>query len=219
MLYYYFTQTSLSTVGFGDFAPISDFERILGCILLVVGVLVFSYFMGEFVEIINKFIKLSDDFEQSEELDQFWAAITKFNEGFVIDKEFQDRVNKFMKYKWDNDKNNCITDEYEEYLLDQMPFECRLAIFKDFLFADFLNQFRRFFWIRKDPSMIAMVWRTKNKLKWSDTARTNPNAYKYHKNGNGWLKFKTFPFIDWNNDQYQLFMFSIMRALEVRIYY
>ena len=63
MIYYYFTQTSFSTVGFGDIAPVSDFERVLGSGLLVIGVLVFSYFMGEFVEIINKFINLDDDFD------------------------------------------------------------------------------------------------------------------------------------------------------------
>lgn len=42
----YFAFTTLSTVGFGDFNPKHEAERILTTFILLVGVAVFSYIMG-----------------------------------------------------------------------------------------------------------------------------------------------------------------------------
>ena len=42
----YFAFTTLSTVGFGDFNPKHEAERILTPFILLVGVAVFSYIMG-----------------------------------------------------------------------------------------------------------------------------------------------------------------------------
>ena len=44
LLYYIFT--SLSTVGFGDFYPITDGERIITSVMLLSGVATFSYTLG-----------------------------------------------------------------------------------------------------------------------------------------------------------------------------
>jgi hypothetical protein len=44
----YFFFTSLATVGFGDFAPKSDLERLLMAVVLLIGVAIFSYIMGDF---------------------------------------------------------------------------------------------------------------------------------------------------------------------------
>jgi hypothetical protein len=39
----YYSMTTLSTVGFGDYYPVADSERFLACFLLIFGVSVFSY--------------------------------------------------------------------------------------------------------------------------------------------------------------------------------
>ncbi len=44
----YFAFTSLSTVGFGDINPRSNIERLLGAFMLLLGVAIFSVFMGNF---------------------------------------------------------------------------------------------------------------------------------------------------------------------------
>ena len=49
----YFSFTSLSTVGFGDLHPKSDAERLLCCFVLLFGVAIFSYIMGNFITILN----------------------------------------------------------------------------------------------------------------------------------------------------------------------
>ena len=48
----YFAFTTLSTVGFGDFNPKSEIERIVTTFILLVGVACFSYIMGQFIDIL-----------------------------------------------------------------------------------------------------------------------------------------------------------------------
>jgi hypothetical protein len=50
----YFSFTSLTTVGFGDFHPQSDSERIFIAAGLLFGVAIFSYIVGELIEVIQK---------------------------------------------------------------------------------------------------------------------------------------------------------------------
>jgi hypothetical protein len=45
----------LSTVGFGDYSPRSNIERMVGAYLLLFGVAIFSYIMGNFIAIIDEF--------------------------------------------------------------------------------------------------------------------------------------------------------------------
>lgn len=61
----YFMMTSLSTVGFGDYYPVNDFERMIGSIILLNGVAVFSYIMMKLADMIINFNVLNG--EQSDE--------------------------------------------------------------------------------------------------------------------------------------------------------
>jgi hypothetical protein len=53
MLYYSFT--TLSTIGFGDYHPVSDEERIIVVCGLLFGVMIFSFSMGVFIQILQNF--------------------------------------------------------------------------------------------------------------------------------------------------------------------
>ena len=64
----YFSFTSLSTVGFGDFNPKSNSERLLCCALLIFGVSIFSYIMGDFIDILNKFKLINAELDEGDEL-------------------------------------------------------------------------------------------------------------------------------------------------------
>lgn len=48
----YFMFTTLSTVGFGDFNPKSEVERVITTFILLIGVACFSWIMGQFIEIL-----------------------------------------------------------------------------------------------------------------------------------------------------------------------
>jgi len=51
----YFSFTSLTTVGLGDIAPKSNIEKLVIAFLLLTGVLLFSYIIGEYTEMLMKF--------------------------------------------------------------------------------------------------------------------------------------------------------------------
>ena len=62
----YFAITSISTVGFGDFTPRSDFERLIGAIILLGGVIIFSNCMAKFIEMLQQVKKFDATLEQGE---------------------------------------------------------------------------------------------------------------------------------------------------------
>ena len=51
----YYALTTLSTVGYGDYYPISNQERILGIVIMLFGVAFFAFVMGNFIEIISNY--------------------------------------------------------------------------------------------------------------------------------------------------------------------
>ena len=71
----YFSFTTLSTVGFGDYNPRSNFERIFITIGLLFGVAIFSYFMGEFMQIVQTFTNYNDDGDEDDQLATFFGVM------------------------------------------------------------------------------------------------------------------------------------------------
>jgi hypothetical protein len=53
----YYALTTLSTVGYGDYYPISNRERFAAVLVMLGGVAFFSYIMGNFIEIISNYEK------------------------------------------------------------------------------------------------------------------------------------------------------------------
>ena len=62
----YFAQTSLSTVGFGDYYPRSDAERLLVVAILVFGQAIFSIMMGKFINILEIFKEFDAPLDKGE---------------------------------------------------------------------------------------------------------------------------------------------------------
>lgn len=64
----YFAYTTLSTVGFGDKTPRSDLERLIICMVLLVGVSLFGYILGILVGIIDEFKTFDGEIDEGNEL-------------------------------------------------------------------------------------------------------------------------------------------------------
>jgi hypothetical protein len=107
----YFSFTSLTTVGFGDFNPRSDNERVFIAFGLLFGVAIFSMIMNEFIEMIQKKVKY-DNIGEGDQLRQFFGLLVYFNNGHHMDIELQRRIELYFEYRWNNDKNhqNCFID-------------------------------------------------------------------------------------------------------------
>ena len=83
----YFALTSLSTLGFGDFYPITDFERMLTSFVLLIGVMLFSYVLSELRMMMNKIMEMYGEIENQQQLEKFFTLLRKFNYGNQISVE------------------------------------------------------------------------------------------------------------------------------------
>ena len=75
----YFAFTSLSTVGFGDYTPRGNIERFFGAFMLLFGVAIFSYIMGNFIDILSQAQSYSASLDDGDTLTKFFGIIQKFN--------------------------------------------------------------------------------------------------------------------------------------------
>ena len=75
----YFAFTTLSTVGFGDYHPRSNAERLICAFILLIGVAIFSYIMGIFIEILISIQGLNADVDEGEMLSRWFGLIKRFN--------------------------------------------------------------------------------------------------------------------------------------------
>ena len=141
----YFAFTSLSTVGFGDYHPRSNSERILTAFILLFGVAIFSYILGQFSEILISFNKLNASIDEGDELTKFFGLLKQFNYNKDMTPKFKQQVEDFFQYKWNHDCNLSVSTEDDHKLFDQLPNNVQGSIYSEFLFKKFLQKFIKFF--------------------------------------------------------------------------
>jgi hypothetical protein len=78
----------LTTVGFGDLRPYSNLERFFNAIILFGGVLVFSYIIGNFLDVIDAYEVVVAEHEDADNLSRFFGILQKYNHGRILKKEF-----------------------------------------------------------------------------------------------------------------------------------
>ena len=80
----YYMFTSLSTVGFGDYHPRADNERLVCVVILLFGVSIFSYVMSNFIAIVDEYSMVTKELEDCDKLIVFFSMFKKFNGGKPI---------------------------------------------------------------------------------------------------------------------------------------
>ena len=71
----YYALTTLTTIGFGDFYPVTEQERIVIAFLFLFGVSIFSYFMGVFLDIINSYSLFNQELDDTDRLNAFFDTL------------------------------------------------------------------------------------------------------------------------------------------------
>lgn len=153
----YFAFTSLSTVGFGDYHPVNNFERLLCAIIILFGNAIFGYIIGMFNEMIQEMKAFNSEMEDAEKLTSFFTLIQRLNHGKQLPKQFQHDIEDFFEYKWNKDKSLAIRDEQDQAFLEQLPEDVQVAIITDFLYSDFLEYFREFFTFFKNKGKFMSI--------------------------------------------------------------
>ena len=148
----YFAFTTLSTVGFGDYHPRSDVERFFCAFILLFGVACFSLIMGTFTEILDEFQNYNKDINHGEELRRFFGVLQKFNNNEAMDLQLRRKIEAFFEYKWVKDKNLLLETNDGVKMFNELPKDTQIYIYRNYLFCEFLNNFRKFFSIKNPAS-------------------------------------------------------------------
>ena len=82
----YFALTTLSTVGYGDYYPVSNIERTITVVIMLCGVAFFSFIMGNFIEIISNYEKKMGVVDKNGDLHNWLILLTRFNNNSPLPK-------------------------------------------------------------------------------------------------------------------------------------
>lgn len=83
--------------------------------------MVFSYIMGNLVEIIKKIEKLNVSFDDGDKLSKFFGLLKYLNGQSDIDEDLKRSLEEFFDHSWQNCRNIAISTQKDFDLLDQLP--------------------------------------------------------------------------------------------------
>lgn len=140
----YFALTMLSTVGYGDMFPLSNVERIVGVLCMMVGVAVFSLVMGQFTQIHDEFqVQMADP--DNYEFLQTWLLLSqRFRNRLPLPTSLYDSIDSDYCFYLQYDRNKYFNDPANTEVVN-IPEQIKETIQVDYLFSDIITKFARFF--------------------------------------------------------------------------
>lgn len=99
----YWSVTTLSTVGFGDYYPATPFERLVGTIVIFGGYLVFSVVNGTLLNTIEEVSAVFEEFGDHSQLERFFDTLRYFNNDVPFDRDLRNKFSDFFERKWKTD--------------------------------------------------------------------------------------------------------------------
>ena len=139
LIYYAFT--SLTTVGFGDFYPRSNGERLIIGFCLLFGVNIFSIAAGSFLDILTHYKELHEEYEESEQLSRFISTLKEFNLEQNIDMAFKEKLLKYFHYRWEHFKYHVFLGG-DENLTIQIPHHVLDRLMSRMIYKPFIRHYK-----------------------------------------------------------------------------
>ena len=139
----YFSITTLSTVGYGDYSPKSNEERLFGVAIMLCGVAFFSLIMSSFIEIISTFDKNLGDEEDTFDLHNWMTLLTRFRDGKPLPNSLYRQINEHFKHYWENNRLRHVQKDSD--FISRLPKTIKYGILVHYLFDDVFYNFRLFF--------------------------------------------------------------------------
>ena len=139
----YFSFTTFSTVGLGDYHPKNSLERLMSAMIMLFGVMVTSFLIENFNQMLDLLKTFNDTYSDSKSLTLFLGTMKKFNnENSLKDTE---KINQYFKYRWGKDRNLAVSTDEDKELLDQLPKRLRVQLYTKYLFEDFMEHYKQIF--------------------------------------------------------------------------
>jgi len=105
----YFALTTLSTVGYGDLVPQTNFEKVVGIIIMILGIAFFSYIMGNFNDVLINYDKKMGIQDKGSDLQVWMTSLSKFTNNKPLPQSLVKQIDEHFKYFWKNDRLSSLT--------------------------------------------------------------------------------------------------------------
>ena len=147
----YYIMTTLTTMGFGDYLAYSSYERVVSLIFEMFGVALYSYIMGNFLEIMQSYDKKFGSTDKSAEFQIWFALLDRFNNGRRIDNAIEAEIEDFYIYFWDEYKLSDLTKDDSNLVclptkIQREVFYSRIIAYHKFFTLGVNIQIPRIFW-------------------------------------------------------------------------
>lgn len=130
----------MSTIGFGDYSPKSVDEKIVGSLVLMLGVAVFSIIMNNLMDVMRD-VRSIDSTGAPRDLSKWIAMLSKYNNGLPMCKNTIQSIEGFFDYYWTQNKLNAFTTDLDKRFMGELPESVTQTIYIDYLFKDFVYKF------------------------------------------------------------------------------
>jgi len=121
----YFHWTTIFTIGYGDIISTNSYERLYNCILMFVGVLIYSFAVSSLGTIVSSYdgitLKFMKNMEHLQEISRRYNVPDKFNEKVYKYLRYDYKFNKSEKFAFINElpirlKNSLLINMYREVI-------------------------------------------------------------------------------------------------------
>ena len=137
----YYSLTTLTTVGYGDFYPQNIDERAMAIFIMLIGVSLFTYVMGNFTDLITTYDKKLGAVDNSSNLHNWLSLLSNFSKNIPFENDLINNIDVHFNYFWKQDRNAYLTRD--DPYLQSLPKSLRIRLI-DFMWGDILNNFSHF---------------------------------------------------------------------------
>jgi hypothetical protein len=143
----YFAITTLTTVGYGDFTPQNNLERLFSVFIMLLGVAMFSYVMGNFTNLVA-----SNEMNQNSrvgkitELQKWYGLLNSYSKNKLFPPSFINTIDKHYSNLWGSDRNQFI--KKNDFYFRTLPKELKAKMIY-WLWEDIYERFSNFFFFNK----------------------------------------------------------------------
>lgn len=120
VIVWYYGLTTLSTIGYGDFSPVSTKEKVIVAVILMFAVAIFSIIMGNFIEILMSRNNLENS-GNHKDLSKWIALLTKFNDQKPLARDLIVKIEDFFEYYWDNNPLMASKSDEDLRFINELP--------------------------------------------------------------------------------------------------
>jgi hypothetical protein len=139
----YYAISTLTTVGYGDYIPRNNLERLFSIFIMLLGVAMFSYVMGNFTNLIaSKEMNQNSRVNKITELQKWYGILNSYSNNKLFNSNLINTIDKHYSNLWHSDRNQYI--KKNDFYFRTLPRELKVKMMY-WLWEDIFERFSNFF--------------------------------------------------------------------------